>query len=147
MSDKPLISRNRDDYKVWTSVTIRYSDQDPMQHINNVAIAAYLEARRSNLLRTLLGDFGTPEAGMVLASVTMDFVQEMSFPGVVEIGGRLSRIGNKSFSSEYAIFQGEICRVVSRATTVFFDTVNRTSREPEPQLLEHLKTCLAQQAS
>jgi acyl-CoA thioester hydrolase len=34
----------------WTPVTIRYSDQDGMGHVNNVAFAAYVEAARTMVL-------------------------------------------------------------------------------------------------
>ena len=41
---------NRDSFRHWTPVTIRFSDQDPLQHVNNVAYAAYFEAARTMFL-------------------------------------------------------------------------------------------------
>ena len=45
MSD--TIPRDREAFSVITPVTLRFSDQDPLRHINNVAITALLESGRT----------------------------------------------------------------------------------------------------
>src|SRR5215831_6094977 len=39
-------TQHRAGYPHWTTVTLRYSDQDSMGHVNNVSYAAYVEAGR-----------------------------------------------------------------------------------------------------
>jgi len=139
------IPRNRDAYPVLTPVTIRYSDQDPMQHINNVAITAYLESGRTGLFNQLFkGEL--PARGMVLARLTVDYVNEIKFTaGVVEVGGRLTRIGGRSLTTDYAIFQGETCCVVSQSVNVFFDPEKRVSVQPSDTVIAAMERFLATQ--
>ncbi len=137
------ISQNKADYQVWTPVTIRYSDQDPMQHVNNVAAVAYLESGRSGLLREILGAEILRDRGMVLANVTVDFLHEMKFPGTVDVGARLVRVGKKSLTAEFAIFQGETCCVTSGSTNVFFDPITRRSTNPSDEVRARLEAWLS----
>lgn len=136
------IPTTKDAYSVWTGVSIRYSDQDPMQHVNNVAVTAYLESGRANLIRQLIGTHGQPESGMVLAGLTVDYLHEITYPGTVEVGGRLARVGRRSFSTQYAVFQQDRCCVVSQSTNVFFDTARRCSMDPPSAVLEKLQAAL-----
>lgn len=137
------IPTSRDDFDIWTSVSIRYSDQDPMQHVNNVALTAYLESGRANLINELIGTHGRPESGMVLAGLTVDYLHEITYPGTVEVGGRLAGVGNRSFTTQYAVFQRERCCVISQSTNVFFDTVNRCSMEPPELVRQKLLAALS----
>ncbi len=92
------ISREKSDYSIWTPVTIRYSDQDPMRHVNNVAVVAYLESGRTGLLREMLGPERLRGNNMVLANVNVDYLHEITFPGTVDVGAKLVRVGGKSQS-------------------------------------------------
>lgn len=140
MATDKTLPRTRDGYEHWTPVTLRYSDQDPMQHINNVAITAMLESGRMNLLRQTLGE-ALRLQGMVLARLSIDYLHEIRFPDAVEVGGSISRVGGRSIASRLAIFQGETCCVVSESVNVFFDMKTRRSTEPNEdvaRLLERL---------
>ncbi len=138
------ISRDRDFYDVWTTVTTRYSDQDPMQHINNVAITAYLESGRTGLFNTIFGPKLIPSRSMVLAGLTIDYLHELVFPTPVEVGAKLVRVGSKSLTAHFAIFQNDRCCVVSQSTNVFFDPKTRTSAEPSPEVRQRLKDLMGQ---
>lgn len=124
------ISRDRADYDHWTTLVPRYSDQDPMQHINNVSVAAYLEAGRVNLITPLLEACSGTTTAMVLARVTIDFLGELHYPDEVQIGGRLVELGNRSMRSHYALFQNGKCCVVSESVNVFFNIETRKSAAP-----------------
>ncbi len=136
MTKNLIISRDPSDYQHWTKVTIRYSDQDPLQHVNNVAITAFLESGRVGLFEHILA--GTPlETGrIVLAGLTVDYLHEISYPGTIEVGGMLAAVGDRSVTTHYAIFQHGICCVVSRSVNVYFDPVRRRSAPPPPEVRE-----------
>lgn len=144
MPTDKTIPREREAYRVLTPVTIRYSDQDPMQHINNVAITAFLESGRTGLFSAIF-EGALPTRGMVLASLSIDYLNEMTFPGKVDVGGRLARIGGRSLTTEYAIFQGETCCVVSKSVNVFFDPQTRRSVAPSETALQLMHDFLAAQ--
>lgn len=126
------IPREREAYDHFSSVTLRYSDQDPMGHVNNVAVGALLESGRIGFLHHLFREAPLPARGMVLARLTVDYLHEVTFPGTVEVGGRLARVGGRSLTTHYALFQGERLCVVSESVNVFFDPETRRSTEPPP---------------
>lgn len=133
MPTDKTISRQRSDYTFWAPVLIRYSDQDPMGHVNNVAIAAYFESGRMGLLEDVFRETGLPDQGMVLARLSIDYLHEitMDYAGQkLDVGGRLARVGGRSLTTHYAVFKGETCCAVSESVNVFFDPAARRSCEP-----------------
>ena len=141
---QPDLTR-RDTYRHWSEVTIRFSDQDSLGHINNVALAQYFEVARTAFVYDVIRMAG-PEAErtveFVLARVVIDFRAELHYPGRVEVGARLTRLGNKSMTSGYGIFQGETCFATSEAVNVFYDMSTRSSMIPP----EEVRSILTQEA-
>jgi len=119
--------KSRDSFRFWTAVSIRFSDQDPLGHINNVAYAAYIEAARTMFLGGLLDSKTNQNIDFVLASVTIDYIKEAYYPGIIDVGARLVRIGNKSIVSGYSAFLGDSCIATSTSTNVFFDPTQHCS--------------------
>jgi acyl-CoA thioester hydrolase len=122
-------------FKRWTQVTLRFSDQDSLGHINNVAYAAYVEQARVGLIDALLRSRGKG-AGIdyILANVHIDYRREMHFPGVVDIGARLLRVGTKSITSGYGLFKGGENVATATSVNVFFDPESGRSI-PIPEVL------------
>ena len=129
MTDKPNL-HDAALYNHWTDVTIRYCDQDPMGHVNNVAISAYIEAARTSYIYDLLNKDGKPAVEFVLASLTINFHREFVWPGTVRIGARITSVGNRAFVSSYGIFIAETCHVTATCVSVFFDMDTRKSIAP-----------------
>jgi len=75
----------------------------------------------------LLDTKQNPNIDFVLASVTIDYIQEAHYPGIIDVGARLVRIGNKSITSGYSAFLGDTCIATSKSTNVFFDTQEHES--------------------
>ncbi|MBT3306192.1 MAG: acyl-CoA thioesterase [Alphaproteobacteria bacterium] len=111
-------------FQHWTPVSLRFSDQDSLGHVNNVAYAAYVEQGRVALIDKLLRTRGDG-IDYILASVQIDYRREMHFPGTVDIGGRLLRIGNKSISTGYGLFKDGINVATASSVNVFFDPATR----------------------
>lgn len=126
--------RDRTNFIHFETVPIRYSDQDAMGHVNNVAYAAFFEAGRFGLFRKILGEVREDVDGFVLASVKIDYLQEMHFPGKVEVGGCLINLGGRSLTTGYGAFLGETCFATSISVNVFFDVQTRKSKEPSPEI-------------
>lgn len=139
MSDTP---RTRDAFDAEAVVSIRYSDQDPMGHVNNVAITAYLESGRTALLRHIFAQTPLPKRGMVLARLTVDYLHEILFPGEVVVCGRLAGFGKRSLTNEFAVFQGDTCCVVSQSVNVFFDPERRIATDPPEEIRRALEAYL-----
>jgi acyl-CoA thioester hydrolase len=136
----------RDTFKLFTPVTIRFCDTDKLGHVNNVAIAAYFEASRCELFDRLLqraGHMADTNIDYVLARVAIDFKREVHYPGTVEVGGRFLRIGNRSVLSGYGAFIGGQCFATAEAVTVFFDLKTRTAVSPPSAFRRLLEAELA----
>ena len=118
--------KDRRSYVHWTPVTIRYADTDILRHVNNVAQAAYFEAARTAFVYDVIRLAGVDQSNeFVLARLTIDFHAELHYPGMVEVGSRLFKLGNKSLTTGYGIFQGDKCFATSQAVNVFYDLKTR----------------------
>jgi acyl-CoA thioester hydrolase len=109
----------------------RFSDLDPMGHVNNAVYLTWIENARIEFLRRL-GAFDKPdtnEMAMILARVEVDFRAPLGFDDVVDVGVRTARLGGKSFDLEYELRCGD--RVVAQAKTVLvaYDYGTNESRE------------------
>ena len=121
---------SRDSFSHWTAVTIRFSDQDPLGHVNNCAHVAYVEAARTMLIQQYLDAELHPDLNFVLVRLEIDYLAEFEYPGIVDVGGCITRLGTKSFSSGYGLFVGDLCVATSVSVNVFFDTKKRRAIEP-----------------
>ena len=133
---------DRASFSHWTPVSIRFSDQDPLGHVNNVALAAYVEAGRTMLIDQFLDSRRHPGLDYVLVRVEIDFLGEFRYPGTVDVGGRLVRLGARSFTSGYGLFVAERCVATARSVNVFFDTARRVSVEPPDDVRARMEVAL-----
>ena len=117
----------RETFPHWTPVTIRYSDQDGMGHVNNVAFAAYVEAARTMVLKDLMDRFPEPAVEFVLARFAIDYRHEIFYPGAVEIGARVVSAGAKSLVTGYGVFFQDRCVATAHCVNVCFDMAARAS--------------------
>ena len=138
MSDFDLT--RRETFHHWSPVTIRFSDQDSLGHINNVALAQYFEVGRTAFVYDLIR-MAQMEGSIefILARVVIDFVAELHYPGAVDVGARLIRVGNKSMTSGYGIFKDDSCIATSEAVNVFYSMETRRSVVPPSRIRELLQ--------
>ncbi|MZR31558.1 acyl-CoA thioesterase [Sneathiella litorea] len=118
---------NKDSFRHWTPVTIRFSDQDPLQHVNNVAYASYFEAARTMFLGGLLDADERVGIDFILARLVIDYLKETHYPNTVDVGARVIKLGTKSITTGYGCFVGDACAATSESVNVFFSTAERKS--------------------
>ncbi len=75
-----------------------------------------------------------PGTSFVLARITIDFLGEMHWPGEVEIGTAVSRVGNSSIGLYQALFVNSVCVATAENTLVLLD---KATRKPRPFSPEH----------
>ncbi len=120
----------RETFRHFTPVIIRYSDQDAMAHVNNTALATYVEAARTDYIYRLIRLGGVAGVEFILARLVIDYLRELHYPGEVQVGARLIRVGSKSITTGYGVFQGETCYATSQCVNVFYDMATRKTRMP-----------------
>ncbi|PJK27840.1 acyl-CoA thioesterase [Minwuia thermotolerans] len=112
---------DRAGYPHWMTDRIRFSDTDMANHVNNVAYAAYAETGRLDLMRRHIHPLCGPGERFIAASVTVNFLRETHYPGEVEIGTRIARIGRTSMTVGQGIFKDGVCVATATGTVVFLD--------------------------
>ena len=127
MADLTLTDRNI--FRAWNRVSVRYNDLDPLGHVNNTAMAIFLEQARCELITPMLKAHGR-HLDMVLASTKLDYLHELKYPGIVEIGTIATRMGTKSFDLAHGVFQNGVCAGTGSVVMVVFDLDKRASVAP-----------------
>lgn len=131
-----------EDYPVRINEKVRYSDTDRQGHVNNVLFAFFFEAGRVDVL-FMRGSAPPDHCAYVLARSTIDFIDELHWPGDVEIGTRIEKLGTSSINVRQVLFQGGRCAATSDSVMV---QVDRPSRKAYP-LSEEARAILGQMAA
>jgi acyl-CoA thioester hydrolase len=115
----------RNDFHFFTSVTTRWGNCDMFGHVNNVEFLVYYEtARLDYFARVLDIDPGpNPMQTLILADIQVSFLQQIHHPGALDVGTRVSRLGNSSFDIESVLIDpaGDSIYSTARATCVWFN--------------------------
>lgn len=112
----------RDSFAVWTTVSVRYGDLDPNNHVNNGAINQYFEDGRVGFrLQRLTEVAGATLSGFAVVKFAANYLAPAHYPGDVEIGTVVTRIGGSSYGLGQGIFQNGRCVATAEIVTVQFD--------------------------
>ncbi|MDH4438857.1 MAG: thioesterase family protein [Rhizobium sp.] len=106
---------------------LRYGDTDKQGHVNNAVFATFLETGRVELIF----DADDPLLGagfsFVLAKLDINYLAEVLWPGTVEIGTRVVKVGRSSVTMQQAVFQNGVLCASAETVVVQFDQVTRKS--------------------
>ena len=116
-----------EDFSFKHKLTTRWKDLDAFRHINNASFLSYIEDARIVLLKRWKINYSS--RSLIVASVKIDYLKQVKHPSSLTVGQRVSRIGNKSFDIQSALFvEGNtepVC--ISTITSVAFDfDLNKT---------------------
>ena len=112
----PLLQRHR--------LVVRFSDCDPLAHVNNAVYLTYLEQARITLWRAQLGAWPRPmpesgqREGFILARAEVDFRAQAREGDELEVRLALGGFGRTSATYEYEIVDARTERLVASAKTV-----------------------------
>ena len=95
-------------YPINTFDKIRYGDTDRQGHVNNAIFNQYFETGRVEFLYDKKLKLLKPEASFVIVSANINYKKEIKWPGTVEIGSGISKIGNSSITIHQVLFQNQI---------------------------------------
>ena len=115
--DKRLLDRSI--YTHWCTDTVRFSDQDAAGHVNNVALCAYMETARLTFMRDV-GLLAKREDGVrgISAGMNVSFLAESHWPGQVDLGSGVIKVGTSSITVGSAAFKDGVCIVAAEMTVV-----------------------------
>ena len=105
-------------YPLRTFEKLRYADTDRQGHINNAIFSTMLETGRVEILYAPDDPMYDDGCAFVIASLHLDFLGEINWPGKVDIGSRVTKIGKSSFTLEQALFQQDKCAATAQTVIV-----------------------------
>ena len=110
------------------AVQMRFSDTDRLGHVNNAVYATYAETARL----AFLAELGMTDRGLILARLAIDFVRQVRLGDECEVGTRVVRIGNTSFTlSQTLRAGGEVAAEVEAVLVCFDYETQRPIRVPD----------------
>jgi len=107
-------------YTLWRQDIIRFADLDVLGHVNNVAYMVYFETGRVAFLDKLGRPPSDREHGptFVLAHIAAVYIEELYYPGTVEIGTAVRHVGTSSFHLGHGIFFDGVCKAIAMSIMV-----------------------------
>ncbi len=135
------------DFPLHSYDKVRYGDTDKQGHVNNAVFSTYLETGRVDFLCHPDNNLLSDKTSFVIASLNLKLLAEIHWPGLVDIGTRVVRVGNSSFGLEQGLFQEG--RWVASAETVIVQVDNATSRSAplSDEAKTHLQSLIAKGAT
>ncbi|MEO7786422.1 MAG: thioesterase family protein [Sphingomicrobium sp.] len=95
----------RDAYGAWSSITLRWADNDAYGHVNNTVYYQWFDSAvngwlvAAGLLDIARGD----PIGLVVATAC-DYFAPLAFPGTIEVGLAVGRLGRSSVAYRLGVF-------------------------------------------
>lgn len=86
-------------------IEIRYGDLDPQGHVNNAKYLTYMEQARIQYIKHLglWKSNSFIDVGIILAEVRVTYRLPIQFGTAIQVGVRVTRLGNKSMDMEYSL--------------------------------------------
>lgn len=124
--------RLRSDFSVLQTITTRWEDEDIYGHVNNVVYYSFFDTAVNGLLIESSGtDIRNLDAVGLVAETQCEFLRELRFPGDVQAGIAVSKLGTSSIVYRLGLFQGDSDEpaAIGRFVHVYVDA---TTREVTP---------------
>jgi acyl-CoA thioester hydrolase len=114
---------------------LRYRDTDQQGHVNNAVYSTFFESGRTDLIYgpKPLRD---PDGGFVIAHISVDYIEEIKWPGQVEIKTGVLKIGKSSVTMVQGVFFQDRLKAYSESVIVHVDKKTKKSRLLNPQARE-----------
>ena len=103
------------------TITTRFADVDPNQHLNNVALAAMMEDARVRFNLNMGSAVKIGERRAMVASVAMEYLAQGHFPDPVTVHCAVERIGNSSWTVVQLLAQSGRSVAFARSALVAID--------------------------
>ncbi|WP_051297683.1 acyl-CoA thioesterase [Brevibacterium album] len=121
---------------------LRYADTDRQGHVNNAVYATFFETGRVELADRLRQVSADPAREFVLAQITIEYRRELLWPGEVQVGTRVARIGTSSIGVEQLLVCEGLVHARAESVMVLTDTGTRRSTPLDPGARATLETLM-----
>lgn len=139
--------RTRSEFPVLRTITTRWEDEDVYGHVNNVVYYSFFDTAVNGFLIESTGtDIRKLGAVGLVVETQCTFMRSLGFPGDVQAGLAVTKLGGTSIVYRIGLFQGDSDEpaAIGRFVHVYVDA---TSREvtPIPQSIRDAVAPLVQE--
>ena len=106
---------------------LRYRDTDQQGHVNNAVYSTFFESGRTELIYGP-NPLHDPDGGFVIAHISVDYIEEIKWPGQVEIKTGVLKVGNTSVTMVQGVFFKDRLKAYSESVIVHVDKKTKKSR-------------------
>ncbi|MGJ5178078.1 acyl-CoA thioesterase [Bradyrhizobium oligotrophicum] len=128
-----------DDFPYRLTDNVRFGDLDPNQHVNNAVYATYFETGRVTLTKDPRHGLMQDGLAWIMVRLDMHFRAELRWPGTIELGLAIVKLGRTSVTCEQVVFSDGRCVASATAVMVLIDEVTRKPAPLTPKLVAALR--------
>ena len=121
---------------------VRYADLDPNQHVNNAVYATYFETGRVTLVKDRSFGLMPPGLGWMLVRLDIHFRAELRWPGTVELGLGVAKLGRTSATFDQVVFSEGRCVASAQSVTVLIDENTRKPTKLTEEIIRNFQPWL-----
>ena len=133
---RSLADRSR--FSVWNTDKLRLADVDHQGHVNNAVHAVLYTNGRYEFFQQHLRQHAAKTDLFAMVKTTIEYLSEMHYPGEVEVGTLIRRVGRSSITFGQGMFKDGRCVAVSESVMVLLDPVTRRAKPLPPAAVTQL---------
>ncbi|MDI3526032.1 MAG: acyl-CoA thioester hydrolase [Tenuifilum sp.] len=123
------------DFKHRSPIQIRFNDIDQLSHVTNSVYQQYFDLGRLNYFTDVFEEQMDWESkGLILASITINYLQPIKMWDKIEVLSRIVEIGNKSLRMEQKILNHSMNSIAAESQCVmvcYSNSLGETIKIPE----------------
>lgn len=120
-------------YPIHARDKIRYRDTDRQGHVNNSIFSTFIETGRIEFLYDPDNNL-IIESTFVIAHIEMDFISEITWPGQIDIGTAVIKVGNSSIHLIQGLYQNN--KLMATAESVIVRVDEKTKKPKSLSIIE-----------
>lgn len=128
-----------EDFPKKTFDKIRYRDIGLLGHVNNAIFSTFFETGRAELFNDTSNPLTDEKCSFVIANMNKNFISEMHWPGIADIGTGIKKIGNSSVVLFQAIYQDGVLSATAESVLVQISEVTRKPVSITDETRKYLK--------
>ena len=88
-------------------IEVRFTDVDSDNHVNHLAVAEWVAHARVKMIDERIKQSGLnllSDIDYVLVKLSIDFRDQVVYPNIIEVQGKILRVGTKSLTTQYSVY-------------------------------------------
>ena len=106
-------------------IEIRFSDVDSQGHVNHLSVIEWIAHCRVKLIDERVERSAVEDIDHVLVSLEAEFLEEIFYPGNIEVSGQILETGGKSVTTSFFVYKNDEILANAKCVNVFHDTTTK----------------------